>query len=46
MVLFPFTWSRVRLRVLYLIKSYISRQANGLVPLPLFQGEVKGSVPD
>jgi hypothetical protein len=46
MVLFPCTWSRVRLRVLYLIKSDIYRKVNGLVPLHLVQGEVKGSVSD
>ncbi len=46
MVLFPSTWSRVRLRVLYLIKRDISRKVKGLVPLHLVQGEVKGSVPD
>ncbi len=46
MVLFPSTWSRVRLRVLYLIKRDISRKVNGLVPLHLLQGEVKNPVPD
>jgi hypothetical protein len=46
MVLFPSTCSRVRLRILYLIKSDISRKVNGLVPLHLLQGEVKGSIPD
>ncbi len=46
MVLFPSICSRVRLRVLYLIQSDISRNVNGLVPLHLVQGEVKGSVPD
>jgi hypothetical protein len=46
MVWFPSTHSRVRLRVLYLIKSDISRKVIGFVPLHLVQGEVKGSVPD
>ncbi len=46
MVLFPSTWFRVRLEVLYLIRSDISRKVNGLVLLHLVQGEVKGSVPD
>ncbi len=41
MVLFPSTWSRVRLRVLYLIKSDISRKVNGLFPLHLLQGEIE-----
>jgi hypothetical protein len=46
MVLFPSTWSRVRLRILYLIMRDISRKVNGLVPLHLVQGEVKNPVPD
>jgi hypothetical protein len=46
MVLIPSTSSRVRLRILYLIKSDISRKVNGLVPLYPLQGRVKGSVPD
>jgi hypothetical protein len=43
MVLIPSTCSRVRLRILYLIKSDISRQVNGLVPLHLLQGEIEGA---
>jgi len=46
MVLFPSSCPHVRIKGLYLIRTYSSRKVNCLVPLHLLQGAVQGTVPD